>query len=282
MEWKGTETMNNFRIIGVTGSTGFLGGKLLNQIAGAMTLGREVRQDAGKLERWLRDMKPEAIVHCAGLADVRRSMREPAEAFKANAVDTMTLLAALEGKGVLLVYVATDKVFGDQEDCGLDTAYKPGNSYDASKVAAEVAVRDFATRNPCVMARFPNFYGAGDWHHERLLPAIVDAIRRKDEVFEVRTNLEASRQYIYIEDAVRCIERCLNNPGAAGVHHFGTTIVKSVREVVTDLCETLGYQMQLRCLNLGGEASKLSLAYQSPFNVPLTDWKKSLDCFKDA
>lgn len=270
------------RTIAITGASGFLGKHLMRHFSTvegtvALAVEREVRQDAAQWELWLQRHKPDVVIHCAGYADVRKSINNPWQAFRVNVTDTLTLLERLEGRNCVVIYVATDKVFGDQEGCHRSTEYRPLNAYDASKVAAEVAVKDFQKRNACVIARFPNFYGPDDGHKERLVPMVVDAIKRKDRVFRVRTNGQQTRQYIFIEDAVRCIERCINNPGAAASHHFGTRIVKSVRQVIEDIGERFMWRMELQCENLSGEASRLSLALDTPFNVFFTDWKKSLD-----
>lgn len=266
-------------MIAITGASGFFGGYLLRELTPSIPVPRSARTNARHFRIWLEGVRPAVLIHCAGLANVRHSITDPALAFRSNAIDTMTLLDGLEGRAITLIYVATDKVFGDQEQCVPTTPYKPLNSYDASKVAAEIAVKDFQKRNPCVIARFPNFYGNGDNHLERLIPSVMLAICSGDKVFKVRTNPDATRQYIYIEDAVRCIQRILNGP-IYGTHHFGTHIVKSVREVLMDLCAVFNYHMDLEVLNMQGEASKLSLAYHTPYNISFTDWDKSLDCFR--
>ena len=267
-------------MIAITGANGFLGRYLLDNMESSVAVPRISRANPIQWERWLDLWTPKIVIHCAGLADVRRSIAEPATAFRSNTIDTLTLLEGLEGKRIMLIYVATDKVFGDQEQCTPVTPYKPLNSYDASKVAAEIAIKDFQKRNHCIIARFPNFYGFGDNHVERLIPSIMLAMCSGDKVFKVRTNPDATRQYIYIEDAVRCIHKILAAPTASGVHHFGTPIVKSVREVLTDLSKIFNYSMEIEAQNLSGEANKLSLAYHTPFKIEFTDWEKSLDCFR--
>jgi nucleoside-diphosphate-sugar epimerase len=267
-------------MIAITGAGGFLGRHLADNLTPSIPVPRVHRTDPRHWRLWIERCKPSVVIHCAGLADVRRSIVEPALAYRANTIDTLTLLDGLEGKNVLLIYVATDKVFGDQEQCTPFTPYKPLNPYDASKVAAEIAIHDFQKRNPCVIARFPNFYGQGDNHVERLIPSIMLTMCRKEKVFKVRTNPDATRQYIYIEDAVRCIQRILSAPNASSVHHFGTPIVKSVREVLKDMCAIFNHPLEIETQNLSGEASKLSLAYHTPFNIIFTEWDRSLDCFR--
>jgi nucleoside-diphosphate-sugar epimerase len=267
-------------MIAITGANGFLGHYLIAGLSDSIAVPRVDRTDVKLWRSWLSGFTPSVVIHCAGLADVRRSMQDPALAFRANTIDTLTLLDGLEGKNILLIYVGTDKVFGDQEQCTPFTPYKPLNSYDASKVAAEFAIKDFQKRNPCVIARFPNFYGNDDRHLERLIPSIMLAMCSGEKVFKVRTNPDATRQYIYIEDAVSCIQKIISQPTASAIHHFGTPIVKSVRQVLTDLCAIFNYTLDIETMNLSGEANKLSLKYHSPFKIEFTDWDRSLDCFR--
>jgi len=267
-------------MIAITGASGFLGRHISKTLTPNVPVPRPARTDLWAWKRWLNNTAPSVVIHCAGLADVRRSITDPGGAFRANAAETFTLLEGLEGRKILLVYVATDKVFGDQQDCDLFTPYHPLNSYDASKVSAEYAVLDFQKRNPCVIARFPNFFGNDDPHPERLIPSIMLAMCSGDRQFRVRTNPDATRQYIWINDAVRCIRHVISEPTAAPVHHFAPQIIKSVRQVVNDLGEIFHHQMDLVTMNLPGEANQLSLKNCTPLDIAYTNWETALDCFK--
>lgn len=268
-------------MIAITGSeNGFLSSYLFKRLQPAEFISRDTRRNQSWLNEWLDRYNPDCVVHCAGLANVRLCIEDPTMAYQANTIDTITLLNALEGRNIKLIYVATDKVFGDQEHCTLNTGYKPLNSYDASKVGAEIILADWSQRNTCLLARFPNFYGAGDPHIERLVPSVLKAIIEKQRTFSVRTNAEFSRQYIFIEDAVKAIAQLIVADWPSTRHHFGTNIVKTVREVVMDLCELFNHKMDLVEQNLPGEASRLSLAYDTQMMVQFTSWQESLKAFQ--
>jgi nucleoside-diphosphate-sugar epimerase len=268
-------------MIAITGSsTGFLSSNLLKTLPDAISIPREVRKEFFSLTSWLLERRPSCVIHCAGLADVRMCMQYPREAFRVNTVDTMALVEALEGSKIPLIYVATDKVFGNQEGCGIFSAYQPISSYDISKVAAEMVVEEFAKTNPCVIARFPNFYGPGDPHKERLLPSVVSAIKRKDKTFTVRTSIHSARQYIFMPDVVKILTALTIYKGSKLKHHFGTPHVKSVFQVICDLSSIFGHFLGIEEQHLDGEANRLSINLDTDLSVQFTGWEESLESFK--
>lgn len=263
-------------MIAITGARGFLGMNLSLNLPDAVAVPRSARIYATHFNTWLEHHKPETVIHCAGLADVRKSIDCPPLAYQANTIDTITLLNCLEGRGIRLIYIATDKVFGAQERCNFGTPFRPFNAYDASKVAAEIIFNDWQLRNVGILARFPNFYGWSDPHTERLIPSVLQAISEKKTEFTVRTYQNARRQYIFMPDAVAIVKQLLTLEPTSSKHHFAPTIIKTVREVVDDVCEAFGAFMNIAEQRLSGEAPQLSLAHCTPLTVKFTTWEESL------
>jgi nucleoside-diphosphate-sugar epimerase len=268
-------------MVAITGAMGFLGSHLLASIPHSISIQRDVRTNEKRFNEWLDLHRPETVIHCAGLADVRLSIAHPGMAYESNTVGTITLLNCLEGRNIKLIYIATDKVFGAQERCEFFTPYRPISPYDASKVAAEVIFNDWSKRNIGVLARFPNFYGWDDPHTERLIPSVLKAIASKTTEFSVRTYKDARRQYIFIDDAVALVKRLLEFPNEGSKHHFGPRIIKSVRQVVEDLCREFGASMTLHEERLPGEAPSLSIEHSTPLPVTFTTWEDSLKIIVD-
>jgi len=268
-------------MIAITGASGYLGANLICNLPDAVAVPRTARQEAQHFETWLECYKPETIIHCAGLADVRKSIADPALTYRVNTIDTVTLLNVLEGKNIKLIFIGTDKVFGAQERCNFGTPYRPYNSYDASKIAAEIVFNDWCLRNPGILARFPNFYGWSDPHEERLIPSVLKAIAEKKTEFTARTMAGQRRQYIFMPDAVGIVKRLIELPATSSKHHFAPAIIKTVREVVDDVCEAFGVFMNLTEQKLPGEAPQLSLAHSTPLEVQFTTWEQSLKIIVD-
>ena len=268
-------------MIAITGSTsGFLSGNLLRHLPGSKSIPRDTRRVRNDLINWLQTESPTHLIHCAGCADVRWCMDHPETAYEANTVDTIRLVEALDfmERPPILLYIATDKVFGQQEHAQIPASYQPLNAYDASKVAAEVIVWDYLQRHAGALLRFPNFFGKDDPHEERLIPSVLRAIRNKDNEFVVRTRGDSTRQYIFMPDVLAIIDKAIAEPTMTlwGKMHFGSPHIKSVTQVVRDLSALSGHQMVLREQMQAGEASKLSISNENPFDIVYTDWLSAL------
>ena len=275
--------------IAVTGASGFLGthlqvalernGYALEQVP------RDVRKSEDRARTWLEREKPAALVHLAGIVDVRYCTQHPLEGFQAHVTETANLLEAVRQgfPETPVLYVASDKSFGEQESCGLKTAYEPTFPYETSKACEDMLVETYAKTYslPIYLLRFPNFFGEADRHLERLIPGICIALAKGQE-FVVRTRLDGTvRQYIYVRDAaeivVRTVKAAISRQTIWPKNHFGPSHLKTVGEVIRDLEAVTGRKLNLKVLNLAGEVSRLSIKDENYLNYTYTDWLPALE-----
>src|SRR4051812_15792572 len=118
--------------IAVTGANGLVGSRLCARLAesgehevaatsrGLDRVGgrtRSVRYTALELRDrdavlgWLRDVRPETLIHCASMTDVDACEKDPAGAYAHNVEATAHLAFAAREFGFHLVHVSTDYVF---------------------------------------------------------------------------------------------------------------------------------------------------------------------------
>jgi nucleoside-diphosphate-sugar epimerase len=277
------------KVIAVTGISGFLGthvkGVLEESRYQVEGLPRDLRRSPVNLQEFLARHNPEAIIHLAGIVDVRRCREYPVEAFQAHVMETANLLEAIRvaSPETPFIYIATDKSFGEQEACGLTTAYLPSFPYDSSKACEDILVESYRKTyglRVCLL-RFPNFFGDGDFHLERLVPSICEASAKQKELV-IRTCLDGStRQYIYIRDAAQIVARCtmasISGESVWPANHFGPPHVKTVGDVIRDVETVTGRSLNVKVLNLPGEVSKLSLADDNFLKYAYTEWLPALD-----
>jgi len=275
-------------LIAMTGAGGFLG-RHLTAALGARgfeveNIPRETRRSAEAMRAWLASRRPAALVHTAGIVDVRYCQAHPLEAFQAHVMDTAAMLEAIrhERPELPLAYIATDKSFGEQQDCGLDTPYRPVYPYDASKACEDLLVESYRATYGLKLSllRFPNFYGEGDVHAERLIPSVCLAALGGHEL-TIRTRLDGSwRQYIYVKDAADIVRRILvdslEGRPVAGRSHFGPPAVKSVGDVIADVEAILGTRIRVQVLNQPGESSTITLKDENALGYRYTDWLTGL------
>ncbi len=114
--------------------------------------------DFAALPALLDEVQPEAVIHCAALADVDACEKQPALAQRVNADLPGELARLCAARGVRLVHLSTDAVFDGAKD-GFYTeedAPNPLSAYARSKLAGERAVQ--AALPEAVIARV-NFFG---------------------------------------------------------------------------------------------------------------------------
>jgi nucleoside-diphosphate-sugar epimerase len=274
-------------VIAATGISGFLGTHIRAAL-GEHTIdgiSRDLRNSPGDLQQFLVTRKPAAIIHLAGIVDVRRCREHPLEAFQAHVMETANLLEAIRiaAPETPFIYIATDKSFGEQELCGLATPYQAGLPYETSKACEDFLVESYRRTyglRVCLL-RFPNFFGEGDRHLERLVPTICEAWAKQKELV-IRTCLDGTtRQYIYVRDAAEIVARC-TLASIAGepvwpANHFGPPHIKTVGDVIRDVETVTGRRLNVKVLNLPGEVSRLSLLDENWLNYQYTDWLPALD-----
>ncbi len=156
--------------------------------------------------------RPDAVIHCAGLADVDACERNPDLAFLTNVVLTRNLVSETPS-GCLFVYISTDSVFsGDSRFWPEDHKPAPRNVYARSKLQGEEEARKL--RDHLIIRT--NFYGwssgrkktSAEWLYRAL--AAGEAITLFEDFYFTP---------IYAPDLVRILGTVIDR-GARGVLHL--------------------------------------------------------------
>lgn len=214
----------------VTGATGFAGGHLLDHLlehepavaAWGHERGRRVPSshdgrvmwsrvdllDRDGLTRALDAVRPSAIFHCAGVADVHAAWRVSTPALRINAVGTHYLLDAVRrtGRDIPVLVVGSALVYRQaSQPIDEESAIAPSTPYGVSKLAQEMAA---AHASWCRVFIARPFNHAGPRQSEayvtssfaRQIAEIEAGLR--EPVLRVG-NLEARRDITDVRDTVR-------------------------------------------------------------------------------
>lgn len=216
----------------VTGAAGLLGAHCVEYFSNGHTVvgldrhpwwGDAARQvitgdllEPGFLESAIAAHVPQAIIHCAALADVDKCESDPDLARRYNADMTRRLTAAAP-PGCLVVYISTDGVFfGDRPFATEAWPAQPRTVYGRTKWEGEEVVRA-ATDNHLVVRT--NFYGwssgrkrtSGEWLYGSL--ARHAPITLFDDFFFTP---------IYVADMVRRLAALMAQPQRGLFHLCGS------------------------------------------------------------
>jgi len=153
----------------VTGANGFVAGSILANASRGVEIHALSRsappagipglpwhsqdfRDAAGLSQLFRQLKPDAVIHTAALADIDFCQSNPAAAREVNVEFTRRLAECCSESGSRLIFCSTDTVF-DGEHAPYDESAAPGpvNLYAETKVAAEGIVASLG--NQAVIAR---------------------------------------------------------------------------------------------------------------------------------
>lgn len=196
--------------------------------------------------------EPTAIVNFAAESHVDRSIDSPEAFIQTNILGTFQLLESarrywrnLSGEACgkfRFLHVSTDEVYGSLGPAGKfteTTRYQPNSPYSASKASSDHLVRAyFHTYGlPVLTTNCSNNYGPYQFP-EKLIPLIIhNALAGKPlPVYGTGANI---RDWLYVEDHCRAIERVLEAGVTGEVYNIGGNNEKTNLDVVHTLCDLL-------------------------------------------
>lgn len=215
--------------------------KKVNLIFGSIT-------DKELLNKIFNKYKIEICFHLAAQVEVGSAAANPFNTWETNVRGTYTLLEVIREnkKNIKSVVVAsTDKAYGDYPMSKLpykeNYELKADFPYDTSKACADMITKSYTKRIfnlPIITTRFANIYGPGQLNFTAIIP---DSIRSciKNKKFIMRSDGEAIRDFIYIDDIVDLYKllsfNLYNNPKkySGEVFNAGTNIKHKIKDIVS-------------------------------------------------
>ncbi len=177
---------------------------LRNRIAHPRALQLDISDRDSVLKR-VEAIKPEVIVHAAGMTKPTACEREPALAHRVNVEGTAHLVEAARGVGARFIFLSSDLVFdGSAERYDEDSPTHPLSVYGQTKVEGEELVRtgsdDFAIVRTTVM------YGWSSRYTESMAEWILRGLQEGQELNMYR---DQYRQFVLINDLVATISELI-------------------------------------------------------------------------
>jgi GDP-4-dehydro-6-deoxy-D-mannose reductase len=219
----------------VTGATGFIGRHLVPKLRSG---GKQVRAvgsrsgDVADPTTWSRLPGVEVVVHLAGKSFVPDSWTHPEEFIRSNLLGTVGALGFARRHDARVV-VLSSYLYGAPQRLPIPESAPTvaTNPYALSKQLAEDASRFYAEQfglGVTVLRPF-NVYGSGQ-SEEFLIPAIIRQVKQ-GQAIRVK-DLEPRRDYVYVADVVRAIERALECKERFSIVNVGSGVSHSVNELI--------------------------------------------------
>lgn len=150
------------------------------------------------IEKAVQEFQPDIIFHLAAQALVHQSYQQPVETYETNVTGTLNVLEAARKAGAkAVINVTSDKCYQNNEWIWGYRENDPMGGFDpysSSKGCAELLSSSYRNsffntekygethHTLLATARAGNVVGGGDWAANRLVPDVVRAIARNEEV----------------------------------------------------------------------------------------------------
>jgi len=199
--------------------------------------------DAGLVERLMQD-GVDAVVHFAAESHVDRSIADPRVFVETNVLGTHNLLEMARRRRVArFVHISTDEVYGSLpplEKANEEWPFAPSSPYAASKAAADLLARSFwkTYQFPVILARACNNYGPYQFP-EKFIPMMITNALEGEKLPLYGDGLN-EREWIFVEDHCRALDRILHAGRAGETYNIGTGELVTNLAVARSLLRILG------------------------------------------
>lgn len=268
-----TNSLANLPVL-VTGAGGFIGSRLVEALSskGARVkafVRYNSRADIGLLkalpadvlagvETVMGDLRDEdalekaaagtaLVFHLGALISIPYSYQHPVEVVQTNILGTLAVLQACRKSGSRLIHTSTSEVYGTALRVPIDEQHPlQGQSpYSASKIGADKLVESYyrAFGVPAVTIRPFNTYGPGQ-SARAVIPTIITQALQAQEIH--LGNLEARRDFTYLDDTVAAFIKVAETPGIDGeTFNLGSGQEVSIRELTEEILFLTGSQARV-------------------------------------
>jgi GDP-4-dehydro-6-deoxy-D-mannose reductase len=208
--------------------------------------------DSDEVVAWVREWRPDRIIHLAAQSSGAESIGNPAVTYRVNAVGALNLLEAvrIEAPESIVLLVGSADVYGTGapgQKIREDAALKPLNPYALSKAAQDSLGELYAGTYRLRIVRTRTFSHTGPGQHPRFaLAGFADQLARIDAglvAAELRVgNLEGVRDYGDVRDVVRAYGLLLERGAPGGAYNVCTGRGHLLRDLLDALCDVAGFK----------------------------------------
>jgi UDP-glucose-4-epimerase GalE len=294
----------------VTGSAGYIGGQVALQLkdAGHVVTGIDFRPlqphqkglldgfvladfDSNTAYKKLLDIRPEAIVHCAGTSLVGPSIANPSEYYVNNVAKTLQLINFVSQAmpKTRIIFSSSAATYGEpiMTPCEEIDPCLPVSPYGESKLMIDMMLESYhrAYRLDYVSFRYFNACGADPEARHGQEPNATHIIARvlesmRDDVEFTLNGIDfptddgsCVRDYVHVEDIARAHVMALDRSVHCGVYNLGSNIGTSNREIIAAAERVTGKKLKVTMGPARPGDPPVLTASAAKFGMVADNWK---------
>ena len=224
----------------------------LADVEGAVTFVQGDIADLDHVAGVLRDHRIDVVVNFAAESHNSLAVIDPGRFFRTNVLGTQALLEAARRVGVeRFHHISTCEVYGDldldaDESFTETSPYRPRTPYNASKAAADHAVRAYHETYglPVTITNCANNYGPYQFP-EKVVP-LFTTYALDDRPLPLYASTQNRREWIHVVDHCVGIDRVLADGRSGETYHVGTGVEKSIEDIADVVLDVLGKPASLK------------------------------------
>ena len=294
----------------VTGVAGYIGGEiaLLLKDAGHTVIGIDYRPlqkhqkglldsfiladfDSNTAYKQLLDIRPAAIVHCAGTSLVGPSIKNPSDYYSNNVVKTMVLLNFIVQAipKTRFIFSSSAAVYGEpvMTPCHEVDPREPISPYGQSKLMVEQILESYHRAYGLDYVAFRYFNACGADSQKRhgqepgathIIARVLECLRDDTEFTLNGTNYPTPdgtcvRDYVHVEDIARAHALALDPAVPAGVYNLGSGSGSSNQEIIAAAERITGKELKIVSGKQRDGDPPLLTASAGKFNSVVDQWQ---------
>ena len=214
--------------------------------------------DAKALADYVKEVRPERIIHLAAQSNVGTSIKNPYTTFKVNIDGTVNLVEAVRKHcpETTILLISSSEVYGitppaDEKGFSENDPTMPVNPYAASKIAMEdIGLSMYKTYGMDVRIT-RSFQHTGQGQSERFIFSYIAKtiaeikLGKKPPVIELG-NLDVSRDYLDVRDVVTAYMKIFDKGLPGEIYNVSGGKVITLRKMAEMIIKESGLEIELR------------------------------------
>lgn len=205
-------------------------------------------------EKLMADERIDVVVNFAAESHNSLAVLDPSRFFRTNVLGTQMLLEAARRAGVgRFHHVSTCEVYGDlaldsDESFTEESPYRPRTPYNASKAAADHAVRAYfhTFGLPVTISNCSNNYGPRQFP-EKVIPLFATNALDEQEL-PLYASTQNRREWLHVDDHCAAIELVLEGGRPGETYNVGSGLERSIEEIADLVLELTGKPQSLKTI----------------------------------
>lgn len=196
-------------------------------------------------ERILAEIQPDYIYHCAGIADVRKSVENPLLDLESNYITTHNLLFAMKKlhmKNCRFILFSSAAVYGSPKCLPIseESTVHPLSPYALHKLAAEEVCR-FVHANDSLDTKIIRIFSAyGSGLKKQIFWDMYNKLQNTGKL-ELWGSGSESRDYIYIDDLINAVTLIAHQaPKDIIVYNVANGLETTIRQAAESFVDQIG------------------------------------------